>query len=808
MAQSTQRAVSDGTLVSLDLSIHYIDRSEIAVYFDSVLTTAWEWVGGTAPQITFSQAVPNGVEVLVKRTTNISKLRHAFSKGAAFTAEVLDEDLTQVLHIAQEASEANLSGQFYSDIDMHNYRIRNIGTAVDDTDALTLGQYKADAIGAFASKIAAAGSATAAAGYAETTGAHATNADNSAAAAANSASAAETSATNAANSASAAETSATNAANSASAAATSATNAANASRLTVGTVTTGTPGSAAVVTIAGYAGSQTVSFTIPRGDVGATGQQGATGPQGPQGAPGPQGPQGIQGPQGQAGSGSGDVLGPGTATVANELVLWDGTTGTRIKSASFSGLVKSTGGVASAAVAGTDYVAPSGSINGTSFNGLANITTSKWGTARTLTIGGAGKSVDGSAAVSWSLSEIGAQPVSANLTAIAALSGTSGLLRKTAANTWALETTEFVTRESPALTGMPTAPTATAGTNTAQLATTAFVTTAVNGAVYGLFYKADPTTVAFTKTGNGTASIKAGTKVHVGETVVTFASATDITMPALTAGTDYAIWVKDNATILATTNFSSAPDAGNWRKIGGFHYAPGGNAAAMAGGDATPAINAYSFWDLKFRPACPDPRGMTLVADSFWADIYMLGVDHLTNGTSRYNVSIASGGMPPKIPTKFGGTGSNYYSTFNWWEANEVMQSWGKRLPTYDEFAALAYGTTEAASSGGSGVPTTGVSGTGATRAWNNFTSRWGVIQATGCTWTWGGFGGGAAGAGWTSNAGGRGATYQLENAVRFGGGWGDAVSAGSRCSASNFSPSNSENATGARGVCGHYVAN
>lgn len=47
-------------------------------------------------------------------------------------------------------------------------------------------------------------------------------------------------------------------------------------------------------------------------------------------------------------------------------------------------------------------------INGTSFNGTANITTANWGTARTLTIGSSGKSVNGSGNVSWSLSEIGA----------------------------------------------------------------------------------------------------------------------------------------------------------------------------------------------------------------------------------------------------------------------------------------------------------------------------------------------------------------------------------------------------------------
>ena len=47
-------------------------------------------------------------------------------------------------------------------------------------------------------------------------------------------------------------------------------------------------------------------------------------------------------------------------------------------------------------------------INGTSFNGSANITTANWGTARNIQIGNTAKSVNGSANVTWSLSEIGA----------------------------------------------------------------------------------------------------------------------------------------------------------------------------------------------------------------------------------------------------------------------------------------------------------------------------------------------------------------------------------------------------------------
>lgn len=329
-----------------------------------------------------------------------------------------------------------------------------------------------------------------------------------------------------------------------------------------------------------------------------------------------------------------------------------------------------------------------------------------------------------------------------------------------------------------------------------------------SGSVSSSLMKADPLSVAFIKTAAGAASIKAGTTVSVAGKAVTFASDTPITMPTLTAGTDYAIWVKDDATIQATTNFSTAPGAGNWRKIGGFHYAPGSNAAAQAGGDTTPAINPYSFWDLKWRPSVADPRGLTLLPGGMaWGFIYLLGVDHIANGPSRYNVSIADGANPPKIPLAFGGNGATAYSSFNRLEAAEVLAAYGFRLPTYAEFSAMAYGTTEATSSGGTDVPTTGVTGTGATNAWNKFTSRCGVIQATGCMFIWSSeFGGGAAGASWTANTGGRGSTYQMENAVLLGGAWDYQTSAGSRCSLWNSSPTYSGSGGGARGVCDHLV--
>jgi hypothetical protein len=223
--------------------------------------------------------------------------------------------------------------------------------------------------------------------------------------------------------------------------------------------------------------------------------------------------------------------------------------------------------------------------------------------------------------------------------------------------------------------------------------------------VRGEFRKDAPTAVAFTVTAAFAVSTQTQMYIDVNGTCLTFASGTVVSMPSAVTGTDYAIWAETAGTLTCTNNFTTPPTA-NARKIGGFHYAPGGNAAARSGGNTTPYINAYSLWDLKFKPACQDPRGMTLVADNFWADIYLLNTDPDTNGTSKYNVTIADGASPPKVPTKFGGNGTTTYTTLTWWEANEVLAANGKRSASYQEYAALAFGTTEASAIGTDQVST------------------------------------------------------------------------------------------------------
>lgn len=64
-------------------------------------------------------------------------------------------------------------------------------------------------------------------------------------------------------------------------------------------------------------------------------------------------------------------------------------------------------------------------------------------------------------------------------------------------STWNSNSTTLAALASPAFTGTPTAPTATAGTNTTQVATTAFVKTAIDNAVTSVYrYKGSVATAA------------------------------------------------------------------------------------------------------------------------------------------------------------------------------------------------------------------------------------------------------------------------------------------------------------------------
>jgi len=279
--------------------------------------------------------------------------------------------------------------------------------------------------------------------------------------------------------------------------------------------------------------------------------------------------------------------------------------------------------------------------------------------------------------------------------------------------------------------------------------------------------------------GRASIAIRAGTVIAIDDVRHAFEAETPVTLGELVAGSDYGVGLDDEGRPYAVRLGEVNPRAAGY--FAGFHFAPGGNAAARAGGDDVPAINPQSIWDTLFRPACPDPRGMALVerpgGADFWADIYLLGADHLRQGTSRYGATIADG---RSLPARIDGQGA--YPKLDYATAVEIYAHHGKRLLGAEEFFAAAFGVEEQCSRDDE-PETTGELIDEAHR----FISRAGLFDATGTMWQWGTDG-----------------DPDNPRASWFGGSWLSGSNAGSRyadlglwggCSLDNLS---------ARGACGH----
>jgi hypothetical protein len=296
--------------------------------------------------------------------------------------------------------------------------------------------------------------------------------------------------------------------------------------------------------------------------------------------------------------------------------------------------------------------------------------------------------------------------------------------------------------------------------------------------------------------------VAAGTYVLVGGIIVPFLAATVATIDsgALVAGTDYAVYACINGMVVFSANFTTPAGwtAAQVTQIGGFHYAPGGPAAAQAGGDSTPQIFPPSIWDLKFRPACPDPRAKAFCLGVGWVCLYLLNTTPHLLGASALGALIADGASLPIIPAERGGNGSAAYPDFSRFVAEELLGVHGLELLTPAQRSLAAYGVTEGTQAGADPVNT----GLDAPR-----TSKF-MFQAAGNMWEW--LAGDTVdalttGYAWQATPQARGQVYHTALRAPFGGGsWSNGANCGSRCSYWNISPWNSFNYIGARGRCDH----
>ncbi|NUW28953.1 hypothetical protein [Aliarcobacter butzleri] len=134
-------------------------------------------------------------------------------------------------------------------------------------------------------------------------------------------------------------------------------------------------------------------------------------------------------------------------------------------------------------------------------------------------------------------------------------------------------------------------------------------------------------------------------------------------------------------------------------------------------------INAFSIWTREHRPVS-NPCSMAYIKKlDIWADIYKVSNLYENRGHSKAGEHILAGEdyNGRKLPKG--------KDDFNYKDGEELAKKYDKRMPTEEEFKIIAHGVKEYAS--------TGDLDDGTIKHIPDFTSKYGVEQATGVQWVW-----------------------------------------------------------------------
>ena len=156
----------DGTRTDFTIPFDYLKKSFVTVRLGPSTTLTGGDYGDTGSDYYFLDkttirlkvAPASGESLTIRRYTSATERVVTFKDASILKATDLDTSQVQAFHIAEEGRdilEDSLSVNREGNWDAKGKRIINVGDAVSDNDAMTYGIYKADALGALHSKIAA-----------------------------------------------------------------------------------------------------------------------------------------------------------------------------------------------------------------------------------------------------------------------------------------------------------------------------------------------------------------------------------------------------------------------------------------------------------------------------------------------------------------------------------------------------------------------------------------------------------------------------------------------------------------------------
>lgn len=156
----------DGTTTDFTVPFDYLKKSFVTVRLGTGTALTGGDYGDTDSDYYFLDkttirlkvAPASGESLTIRRYTSATERVVTFKDASILKATDLDTSQVQAFHIAEEGRdilEDSLSVNREGNWDAKGKRIINVGDAVSDGDAMTYGVYKADALGALHSKIAA-----------------------------------------------------------------------------------------------------------------------------------------------------------------------------------------------------------------------------------------------------------------------------------------------------------------------------------------------------------------------------------------------------------------------------------------------------------------------------------------------------------------------------------------------------------------------------------------------------------------------------------------------------------------------------
>ena len=140
MALTQTQYTGDGSTVLYNFTFPYLAETDVKVKINGVTQPTTEYTFANATTVQINTAPANGATVLIFRDTNNDNKRATFYPGSAIKAEDLNENIDQILYVAQEVDNNAMStigdDAMQGDLDLGNNKIVNLANPISGTDGV------------------------------------------------------------------------------------------------------------------------------------------------------------------------------------------------------------------------------------------------------------------------------------------------------------------------------------------------------------------------------------------------------------------------------------------------------------------------------------------------------------------------------------------------------------------------------------------------------------------------------------------------------------------------------------------------